>query len=65
MTKDQLRQHCIPTEERDGFDQAYYDGILHVLDACGDGGISFQYIAGITFALTNLDEKEIEGEYNG
>ena len=45
MTKNQLQAFCIPTEDRDGFDQAYYDGIMHVLEACGDGAISYQYLS--------------------
>ena len=44
----------------DGFDMAYYQGVFHVLDACGDGGISEQYISGIKRALENLTDEMIE-----
>lgn len=60
MTKIQLRSFCFPLEERDGFDQAFYDGILHVLDSCGDGGLSYQYLSGLSFALSTLDKTEVE-----
>lgn len=60
MNKKELLDYCIPTEERDGFDQAFYDGILHVIHSCGDGGLSHQYINGLRFALSHLKEEDYE-----
>lgn len=64
MTKEELQKFVENEIEKlvdpDGFDMAFYEGIQHVLDHCGDGGISQQYIEGIKVALDSLDEGEIE-----
>jgi hypothetical protein len=44
----------------DGFDLAFYDGIQHVIDSSGDGGLSVQYTEGLRFALSKLSTAAIE-----
>lgn len=43
----------------DGFDLAFYEGIEHILEHCGDGGLTEQYIHGIEFALEQLSDCDI------
>lgn len=44
--------------EMDGFDMAYYDGAKVVIEACGDGGISQQFINGMKYAISMIDNVE-------
>lgn len=46
----------------DSFDASFFNGAKHVIENCGDGGLSEQYIAGIQWALEQLKPEEIGGQ---
>lgn len=48
-------------EEMDGCDYAYYQGCMDILSACGDGGVSENYIRGVKYILSILTDEAIEG----
>lgn len=54
-------ENAYKEKDFDGFDLAFYQGIEHILENTGDGGISQQYINGIKSALNVLSSEEIEG----
>lgn len=52
-------QKQLSLSEIDGCDDAGYQAAFHLLDACGDGGISESYFLGIKYVLDNLKEEEV------
>lgn len=65
MTREELKQYldsALDTFDGDGLDMAWYDAVKHIYDNTGDGGISENYIAGIQFALNQLNVESIGGD---
>lgn len=50
--------------DMDGLEYAWYEGAWEVLKHIGDGGISETFIEGMKWAIDNLSDEAIGGQYD-